>query len=111
MKDFITQYIKGCATCQMTKINTHPSKLATFPITTDPTALPFQVITLDFNTDLPMSQGYDSILMVTNHNCSKASILLLCNKTITAEETAELYAQNIIPHYRLPTWIISDRDP
>jgi Integrase zinc binding domain/RNase H-like domain found in reverse transcriptase len=108
MKDFITQYIKGCATCQMTKINTHPSKPALFPITTDPTALPFQVIALDFITDLPLSQGYGSILTVTDHDCSKASFLIPCNKTITAEETAELYARTIVPHYGLPTRIISD---
>jgi Integrase zinc binding domain len=108
MKDFITQYIKGCATCQMTKINTHLSKPALFPITTDPTALPFQVIALDFVTDLPLSQGYDSILTVTDHDCSKASFLIPCNKTITAEETAELYACTIVPHYRLLTQIISD---
>jgi hypothetical protein len=76
----------------MTKINTHPSKPALFPIATDPKALPFQVIALDFVTDLPISQGFDSILTVTDHNCSKASIFIPCNKTITAEGTAELYA-------------------
>jgi hypothetical protein len=75
----------------MTKINTHPSKPAIFPITMGPKALPFQVIALDFVTDLPMSQGYNSILTVTDHNCSKAVILIPCNKTIIAEETAELY--------------------
>ena len=107
MKDFITQYIKGCATCQMTKINTHPSKPALFPIATDPKALPFQVIALDFVTDLPVSQGFDSILTVTDHDCSKASIFIPCNKTITAEGTAELYARHIVPHYGLPTRIIS----
>jgi hypothetical protein len=95
----------------MTKINTHPSKPAMFPITTNPTALLFQVITLNFVTDLPTSLGYNSILTVTDHNYSKAAFLIPCNKTITAEETAELYAQTIVPHYRLPMWIISDCDP
>jgi hypothetical protein len=32
MKDFITQYIKGCAICQMNKVNTHPLKLPLYPI-------------------------------------------------------------------------------
>jgi len=103
MKDFVTQYIKGCATCQMTKINTHPSKPALFPIATDPKVLPFQVIALNFVTDLPISQGFDSILTVTDHDCSKALIFIPCNKTIMAEETAKLYAWHIIPHYGLPT--------
>jgi hypothetical protein len=25
LKDFVTNYVKGCATCQMNKINTHPT--------------------------------------------------------------------------------------
>jgi hypothetical protein len=25
MKDFVTAYVKGCTTCQMNKINTHPT--------------------------------------------------------------------------------------
>ena len=30
MKDFITAYVKGCATCQMNKINTHPTRPCLF---------------------------------------------------------------------------------
>jgi len=33
MKTYVTEYIKGCATCQMTKVNTHPSHPPLFPIT------------------------------------------------------------------------------
>ena len=33
MKTFVTEYIKGCATCQMTKVNTHPTHPPLFPIT------------------------------------------------------------------------------
>jgi hypothetical protein len=33
MRDFITGYVKGCATCQMNKVNTHPTKLPLYPIT------------------------------------------------------------------------------
>jgi hypothetical protein len=36
MHDFITQYIKGCATCQMNKVNTNPTKPAVYPITPAP---------------------------------------------------------------------------
>jgi hypothetical protein len=88
-----------------------PSHRNTNPITTDPKALPFQVIALDFVTKLPVSEGYDSILTITNHNCSKASILILCNESITAEETAELYTKHVVPHYGISTKVISDRDP
>jgi hypothetical protein len=95
----------------MNKVNTHPTKPPLYPIMTNPEALPFQVITLDFVTKLPSSKGFDSILTVMDHNCSKALILIPCNKSITAEGTAELYAKYIVPHYGIPTRIISDRDP
>jgi Integrase zinc binding domain len=111
MKDFITQYIKGCTMCQMNKVNTHPTKPPLYPITANPEALLFQVIALDFITKLLVSEGFDSILTVTDHDRSKAAILIPCNESITAEGTAELYARHIIPHYGIPTRIISDRDP
>jgi hypothetical protein len=108
MKDFITQYIKGCATCQMHKVNTHPMKPPLYPINADPDALPFQVTALNFVTKLPVSEGYDSILTITDHDCSKASIPILCKESITAEGTAELYARYVVPHYGIPTKVISD---
>ena len=35
----------------------------------------------------------------------------LCREEINAEETAVLYAEHMFPSYRLPTKLISDRDP
>jgi hypothetical protein len=59
---------------------------------------------------LPLSKGYDSILTITN-TFSKACIFIPCNKTIDAIRTALLYATYVLPHYGLPSRIISDRDP
>ena len=42
---------------------------------------------------------------------SKASIFIPCTESINAENTAKLYATHVLLHYRLPTHIISDRDP
>jgi hypothetical protein len=110
MKDFITAYIRGCATCQMNKINTHPTKPPPFPITPTST-LPFQTIAMDFIMKLPPSQDYDMILTITDHDVSKACILLPCKETIDAVGVAALYATHVFPHYRIPLKIISDRDP
>ena len=63
---------------------------------------------MDFIVKLPLSNMYDTILTITD-TFSKASIL--CNETIDATNTAKLYATYILPHYRLPNCIISDRDP
>ncbi|KAI5121899.1 hypothetical protein M0805_001103 [Coniferiporia weirii] len=44
------------------KINTHPTKPPLLPIPADPTMLPFQSVSMDFITDLPLSNHYDSIM-------------------------------------------------
>jgi hypothetical protein len=111
MKDFIHAYVKGCATCQMTKANTHPNRPPLSLITPDPNAVPFLTVSVDWVTKLPLSEGYDSILTITNHNCSKAVVLLPCKETMTSKELAELYVERVFPHYRLPDKVISDCDP
>jgi len=108
MKDYITQYIKGCVTCQMNKVNTNPMKPPLYPITPTPDALPFQTIALDFITKLPESHGHDTILTITDHDCSKASIFIPCKEAIDSEGVAKLYTQQVVPHYGLPKKIISD---
>jgi hypothetical protein len=81
------------------------------PITPVHGALPFQTIALDFIVKLPISNGYDSILTITDHNCSKAAIFIPCNESIDAEGVAGLYLRYVFPRYGLPLKVISDRDP
>src|SRR5487761_186576 len=106
----VTQYIKGCAQCQMTKTNTTPVKPPLHPITLEFT-LPFETVAMDFIVKLPLSSGYDSILTVTDHDCTKASIFIPCNESIDASGLARLYVTHIFPHYGIPRKIISDRGP
>jgi len=47
MKAFITKYIQGCATCQMNKVNTHPSHPPLSLITPVENAHPFETIAMD----------------------------------------------------------------
>jgi hypothetical protein len=110
LKTYVTDYIKGCGTCQMTKVNTNPNKPPLNMITAAPNALPFQTIAMDFIVKLPVSEGYDSILTITDHDCSKAAIFIPCNETIDSIGTAKLYATHVFPHYGIPTKVISDRD-
>ena len=69
------------------------------------------MIALDFITKLLKSQGVDSILTITDHDCTKMTCFILCSKEINAEEMAALYTKHIFPSHRLPSKIISDRDP
>jgi len=109
MKTFITEYIRGCATCQMTKVNTCPNYPLLFPILPTENACPFETIAMDFITKLPQSGGYNTILTITDTDCSKASIFIPCHETIDSG-VALLYVNYVIPHYGIPQKIISDQD-
>jgi hypothetical protein len=111
MKQDITEYVKGCADCQCHKVNNRPTKAPLQPIYPKPEAMPFETIALDFIVKLPVSQGFDSILTITDQGCTKAAIFIPCNEDITAEETAALYIKHVFTHFGLPTKVISDRDP
>jgi hypothetical protein len=63
---------------------------------------------LDFIVKLPVSQGFNSILTVTDQGCTKAAIFIPCNEDITVEETAALYIKHVFTHFGLPTKVISD---
>jgi len=102
IRNDMEEYVKGCAICQADKINTHHQKPRLFPITTDPEAQPFEVVAMDFITKLPPSKGYDSILTITDHDCTKAVIFIPCNETTTSEGLAKLYLQHAYPHYGIP---------
>ena len=99
---FVQEYVKGCATCQATKAATNRPKPPLFPITTNPNALPFKDVAIDLIVKLLISQGYDSILTVTDQGCSKAAIMIPCCEATDAEGMAQLYGQYIFPHYRIP---------
>ena len=107
---FIQEYVKGCATCQATKAATNRPKPPLFPITTNPDALPFEDMAVDLIVKLPTSQGYNSILTVTDQGCSKAAIMIPCREATDAEGMAQLYGQHVFPHYGIPRSVISDCD-
>ena len=105
------EYVKGCTECQWNKVNTHPQKAPLSPITPLTEALPFQTIAMDFIVKLLESAGFNSILTIMDHDCTKMLIMIPCRETITAEGVVELFLQQIFPQFGLPSKIISDRDP
>jgi hypothetical protein len=110
LKKDITEYIKGCSTCQSRKNQPNKPKPPLFPISSDMYRTLFTSIAMDFIVKLPISKTYDTILTITD-TFSKASIFIPCNETIDATGVAQLYANYVLPHYGLPLRIISDRDP
>jgi hypothetical protein len=66
---------------------------------------------MDFIMDLPLSDGFDSILVVVDHRSSKGVILEPCHKTIDAMGTASILLNSLYRRYGLPDKAISDRGP
>ena len=111
LRTFVRNYVKGCGVCQQYKINWPPSHPSYMPIPPALTTWPFAHCSMDLIMDLPLSDGFDSILVVVNRGLTKGVILLPCNKTITAEQVANLLLENLYKRFGLPDEIISDRGP
>ena len=107
---FVRNYVSGCATCQQHKINCHPSNPPLQPIKSC-ARRPFSLITMDFITDLPLSDGFDSILVVVDHGSSKGVILEPCHKTIDAMGTASILLSSLYRRYGLPDKQSLTEDP
>jgi RNase H-like domain found in reverse transcriptase/Reverse transcriptase (RNA-dependent DNA polymerase)/Integrase zinc binding domain len=111
VKDFVMSYVKGCATCQSSKANTVRPRAPPFPITPVTEAMPFETVAIDLITDLPVAEGFDAIFTITDHDVTKATVFIPCNKTIDTLNAAQLYTRHVFPYYGAPRKIISNRDP
>jgi Integrase zinc binding domain len=111
VKEFITSYVKGCAVCQSSKANTVQPRAPPFPITPVTEAIPFETVAMDLIIDLPISEGFDAIFTITDHDATKATVFIPCHKTIDVLNAAQLYTRYVFPYYGAPRKIISDRDP
>jgi hypothetical protein len=108
---WIEQYVKGCATCQQNKNLTHRVHIPLYKITVPTDAPPFTQVAMDLITGLPKSRGYDSILTIVDHGCSRGALFLPCQSTIMGPQIAKLYYQHLYPWFGLPRRLITDRDP
>jgi hypothetical protein len=66
---------------------------------------------MDLITGLPAVKGKDAMLTIVNQGCSYVAIFLPCSMMIMGLGIAQLYYDHIFRWFRLPTKIISDRDP
>ena len=105
MAQFIKKYIDGCTPCQQNKTNTHPTTPPLNPIISKKT-LPFKQISYDLITDLPVSNGFDSLLVMIDHGLSKGVILCPTKKTITAEGVTTIIFRKLYTRFGLFNKII-----
>src|SRR6266404_3952048 len=108
MRKEIEEYVKGCAECQQSK-NNNKQKAPLHPIFPEAKLL-FETISIDFITKLPEARGYDSIMTVVDHDCTKMATFIPCKESMTSEEVAALYLRKVFSRFGIPNRIISDRD-
>ena len=106
LRKFVQQYVKSCDICSRAKPVHHKPYGCLLPLPV-PTRS-WQSISMDFIVDLPLSNGFDSVLVVVDR-LSKMAHFIPCTKDVTSEQTALLVFQNVIRLHGLPDNIISDR--
>jgi hypothetical protein len=107
---FIRRFVTGCAVCQAHKVNTHPSAPPLTPLASVATR-PFQQVSVDLITDLPLSLGFDSVMVVVDHGLMKGVIILPCHKNVDAAGVAQLFFKNVFVRFGLHDHCISDQGP
>jgi hypothetical protein len=93
------------------------AQVAPKPITVSPEPSAIQWLGLARNRLGSMAEWLPSqavttlIITITDHDCTKAVILVPCQEKIDAEGVAKLFKDQVFPFVGLPKKIISDRDP
>jgi len=59
---------------------------------------PFKVVSMDFIPELPVSNGYDNVLVIVD-KLTKYALFIPTTTTITKKGTAELFFHHIITQY------------
>jgi transposase InsO family protein len=108
MRRDVLAYCGTCDVCQKTKTDRSKAKGFLSPLRVP--RQPYEVITMDFITGLPESNGKTAILVVVD-KLTKFATFIPTTSDVTAEGTARLLFQRVFKLFGLPTEIVSDRDP
>ncbi|MBW0532435.1 hypothetical protein O181_072150 [Austropuccinia psidii MF-1] len=105
MTKFIKDYVSSCQQCSRNK-NIHQKKfgfLKPLPIPNGP----WICLSMDFITNLSLSNSSDSILVIVDR-FSKMAVFIPTMSSITSLDFAHLFIKNIFSKHGLPSSIVSD---
>lgn len=108
MRTDVEEYVRSCHACQVNKpTNLGPvGRMQPLPIPPDR----WRVIAIDWATNLPLSDGYDAIMVISDKFTGRKH-LIPTKTTDTALDTAHILVRELIRHHGVPEVLISDRDP
>lgn len=105
-RDDVLTYIRHCRSCQEIKVDHRPHQGRMMPLPIPDR--PWSVIGVDFIVKLPLSKGFDSIMVIVDH-FSKCAHFVPANETWNADRLAEAFVAQVFRLHGLPETIVSDR--
>lgn len=107
MKPQIKAYVRSCMICQKAKAERvlTPGLLQPLPIPSEP----WEMASMDFIDGLPLSHGFDCILVVVD-KLTKYSHFIPLKHPYTASKVADVFVDNIYRLHGMPLTLVSDRD-
>ena len=108
MRMDVTDYVRTCDPCQKIKHDRGAGTGYLQPL--EIPVNPFDHISLDFVTGLPLSRSKDAILVVVD-KLMKYTHFIATTAEVTAEESAVLLFKRVVKFFGMPSRIIGDRDP
>ncbi|MBW0593297.1 hypothetical protein O181_133012 [Austropuccinia psidii MF-1] len=106
MNQFIKDYVSSCQQCSRNK-NIHHKKFGLLKPLQIPSG-PWNSLSMDFITQFPLSNNFDSILVVVDR-FSKMAIFIPTYGTITALDLAQIFISHVFYKHGLSVSIVSDR--
>lgn len=108
MKRTIIEYVQSCLPCQQDKARRHKQYGLLSPL--ELPYAPWQSISMDFITGLPLSGGCDEIWVIVDRYTKMAHFVALAVGSKTAADLARVFAREVWRIHGLPSDIVSDRD-
>jgi transposase InsO family protein len=102
------RYVAGCPQCQRIKPRCTPARTPLHPFL--PPSRPWELVTLDVIGPLPLSLGFDAILIIIDWYL-KTMKLQATQTTITMTDFADILLTRIFRKHGLPQKLIHDQDP
>lgn len=108
LKADVLHHVSTCDLCMRNKARRHKPYGLLQPL--EPPEQPFDSVSYDFITKLPLTpKGHDSICVFVDR-LTKMAYFAACNETITAKGFAKLYVDTVQVHQGLSKTFVSDRD-
>jgi hypothetical protein len=107
MSSDVRQYVSNCRTCGRIKArrDRHQGLLQPLPIP----ERSWQHISIDFITHLPLSNGFDAVLVIVDR-LTKMRHYVPCHMTDNAEDVSRIFIREIYRLHGAPVSVVSDRD-